>query len=222
MDSILTVKNLKKYYGEEPNITRALDGVNLTVERGEFVGIVGTSGSGKTTLLNMIGALDNFTEGEIAIDGIEISKMKDEDLSIFRRKNIGFVFQDYNLIPILNVYENIVLPIELDNGKVDKSYLDNILEMLKISNKIYEMPNNLSGGQQQRVAIARALVTKPALILADEPTGNLDSSTSQDVMALLRASNKEFEQTMIMITHNKGIAQLSDRIIQIEDGKIFE
>jgi len=222
MDSILTVKNLKKYYGEEPNITRALDGVNLTVERGEFVGIVGTSGSGKTTLLNMIGALDNFTEGEIAIDGIEISKMKDEDLSIFRRKNIGFVFQDYNLIPILNVYENIVLPIELDNGKVDKSYLDNILEMLKISNKIYEMPNNLSGGQQQRVAIARALVTKPALFLADEPTGNLDSSTSQDVMALLRASNKEFEQTMIMITHNKGIAQLSDRIIQIEDGKIFE
>jgi len=221
MDSILTVKNLKKYYGEEPNITRALDGVNLTVERGEFVGIVGTSGSGKTTLLNMIGALDNFTEGEIAIDGIEISKMKDEDLSIFRRKNIGFVFQDYNLIPILNVYENIVLPIELDNRKVDKFYLDNILEMLKISNKIYEMPNNLSGGQQQRVAIARALVTKPALILADEPTGNLDSSTSQDVMALLRASNKEFEQTMIMITHNKGIAQLSDRIIQIEDGKIF-
>ena len=221
MDSILTVKNIKKYYGEEPNITRALDGVNLTVERGEFVGIVGTSGSGKTTLLNMIGALDNFTEGEIAIDGIEISKMKDEDLSIFRRKNIGFVFQDYNLIPILNVYENIVLPIELDNRKVDKFYLDNILEMLKISNKIYEMPNNLSGGQQQRVAIARALVTKPALILADEPTGNLDSSTSQDVMALLRASNKEFEQTMIMITHNKGIAQLSDRIIQIEDGKIF-
>ena len=218
--NILQTTELKKYYGKEPNITKALDGVTLSIEQGEFLAIVGTSGSGKSTLLNMIGGLDTPTSGSVKIRGKEIESMNDEQLTIFRRRNIGFVFQHYNLVPILNVYENITLPVELDGENVDKVYMEKIIKMLGLEDKLYSMPNNLSGGQQQRVAIARALVSKPAIVLADEPTGNLDSKTSANVLGLLRQTSKEFNQTLVMITHNDEIAQLADRIVRIEDGKI--
>ncbi len=218
--NVLKATGLKKYYGEEPNITKALDGVSLTAEQGEFVAVVGTSGSGKSTLLHILGGLDNPTSGNVEVDGKDLSKMDDEQLTIFRRRNIGFVFQNYNLIPILNVYENIVLPVELDGEKVDKEFVEKIVQMLGLTEKLYSLPNNLSGGQQQRVAIARALAAKPAIILADEPTGNLDSKTSQEVLGLLKMTGQQFHQTIIMITHNNEIAQLADRIIRIEDGKI--
>lgn len=220
--SILQTTELKKYYGAEPNITRALDGVTLSIEKGEFVAIVGTSGSGKSTLLNMIGGLDVPTSGQVVVDGKELSTLKDEELTMFRRRKIGFIFQNYNLVPVLNVYENIVLPVELDGNKVDKKFMDEVVRMLGLEDKLNNMPNNLSGGQQQRVAIARALVSKPAIVLADEPTGNLDSKTSADVLGLLKATSQKFHQTLVMITHNSEIAQLADRIIRIEDGKIVQ
>lgn len=219
--SILETKDLKKYYGTEPNITRALDGVSVKVEQGEFVSIIGTSGSGKSTLLNMLGGLDVPTSGSVKIRGKEIAEMKEEQLTVFRRRNIGFVFQNYNLVPILNVYQNIVLPIELDGNKVEKEYVDKIIKILHLEEKLEHLPNNLSGGQQQRVAIARALASKPAIILADEPTGNLDSRTSLEVMQLLRMTSTEFGQTLVMITHNPELAQIADRMIRIEDGKII-
>ncbi|HBF6196971.1 TPA: ABC transporter ATP-binding protein [Clostridioides difficile] len=218
--SILQVINLKKYYGQSSNITKALDGVTLSIEKGEFISIVGTSGSGKSTLLNMMGGLGNPTSGKVIIKGKELSTMTDEQLTIFRRRNIGFIFQNYNLVPLLNVYENIILPIGLDGETIDKDFINEIINMLSLEEKLYDMPSNLSGGQQQRVAIARALVTKPAIILADEPTGNLDSRTSSDVLSLLKVTSKKFNQTIVMITHNNEIAQLTDRIIRIEDGKI--
>lgn len=220
MSCILEAKNLKKYYGKEPNITKALDGVSLAVEQGEFVSIIGTSGSGKSTLLNMLGGLDVPDSGDIIIRGKKIARMNDEQVSVFRRRNIGFVFQNYNLVPILNVYQNIVLPIELDGNQVDRGYVEKIIRMLHLEGKLDNLPNNLSGGQQQRVAIARALASKPAIILADEPTGNLDSRTSLEVMELLKMTSTEFEQTLVMITHNPEIAQVADRMIRIEDGKI--
>ncbi|MXP79059.1 ATP-binding cassette domain-containing protein (plasmid) [Lachnospiraceae bacterium WCA-9-b2] len=220
--SILQTTDLKKYYGQEPNITKALDGITLTIGRGEFVAIVGTSGSGKSTLLNMMGGLDNPTSGSIRVKGKELSQMKDEQLTIFRRRNIGFVFQNYNLVPILNVYENIVLPVELDGDTVDQKFMMEVVGLLALDDKLNSMPNNLSGGQQQRVAIARALVSKPAIILADEPTGNLDSRTSSDVLGLLKTTSYKFDQTLVMITHNNEIAQLADRIVRIEDGRISE
>ena len=219
---ILQTTDLKKYYGQEPNITKALDGITLTIGRGEFVAIVGTSGSGKSTLLNMMGGLDNPTSGSIRVKGKELSQMKDEQLTIFRRRNIGFVFQNYNLVPILNVYENIVLPVELDGDTVDQKLMMEVVGLLALDDKLNSMPNNLSGGQQQRVAIARALVSKPAIILADEPTGNLDSRTSSDVLGLLKTTSYKFDQTLVMITHNNEIAQLADRIVRIEDGRISE
>lgn len=222
MNYILEAQNLKKYYGKEPNITKALDGVSLAVGQGEFVSIIGTSGSGKSTLLNMLGGLDVPDFGEIIIRGKKIAKMNDEQLSIFRRRNIGFVFQNYNLVPILNVYQNIVLPIEPDGNQVDKEYVEKIIRMLHLEEKLENLPNNLSGGQQQRVAIARALASKPAIILADEPTGNLDSRTSLEVMELLRMTSTEFDQTLVMITHNPEIAQVADRMIRIEDGRIVK
>ncbi len=218
--SILQVTDLKKYYGAEPNVTRALDGVTLSIEQGEFAAIVGTSGSGKSTLLHMMGGLDVPTSGSIVVRGKELSQMKDEQLTIFRRRNIGFVFQNYNLVPVLNVYENIVLPVELDGDQADRRYMEDIVHTLALEDKLQNMPNNLSGGQQQRVAIARALISKPAIILADEPTGNLDSRTSSDVLGLLKTTSRNFHQTLVMITHNDEIAQLADRIIRIEDGKI--
>ena len=218
--SILQTTDLKKYYGTEPNITKALDGVTLSIEEGEFVAIVGTSGSGKSTLLNMMGGLDTPTSGSIQVKGKELSKFKDEQLTIFRRRNIGFIFQNYNLVPVLNVYENIVLPVELDGNKVDKKFMKEVVQMLGLEDKLNNMPNNLSGGQQQRVAIARALVSKPAIVLADEPTGNLDSRTSNDVLGLLKVTSQKYHQTIVMITHNNEIAQLADRIIRIEDGRI--
>ena len=218
--SILQTTDLKKYYGTEPNITKALDGVTLSIEEGEFVAIVGTSGSGKSTLLNMMGGLDTPTSGSIQVKGKELSEFKDEQLTIFRRRNIGFIFQNYNLVPVLNVYENIVLPVELDGNKVDKKFMKEVVQMLGLEDKLNNMPNNLSGGQQQRVAIARALVSKPAIVLADEPTGNLDSRTSNDVLGLLKVTSQKFHQTIVMITHNNEIAQLADRIIRIEDGRI--
>ena len=220
--SILQKKKKKKYYGAKPNITRALDGVTLSIEKGEFVAIVGTSGSGKSTLLNMIGGLDVPTSGKVIVDGRELSTLKDEQLTIFRRRKIGFIFQSYNLVPVLNVYENIVLPVELDGNKVDKKFMKEVVQMLGLEDKLNNMPNNLSGGQQQRVAIARALVSKPAIVLADEPTGNLDSKTSADVLGLLKTTSQKFHQTLVMITHNSEIAQLADRIIRIEDGKIVQ
>ena len=219
---ILQTTDLKKYYGEKPNITKALDGVSLSVEHGEFVAIVGTSGSGKSTLLNMIGGLDVPTSGKVIVDGKDLSTLKDEQLTIFRRRKIGFIFQNYNLVPVLNVYENIVLPVELDGDQVDKNYMQEVVRMLGLEDRLNNMPNNLSGGQQQRVAIARALVSKPAIVLADEPTGNLDSRTSSDVLGLLKVSSQKFHQTLVMITHNNEIAQLAYRIIRIEDGKISE
>ena len=220
--SILQTTDLKKYYGTKPNITKALDSVNLSIEDGEFVAVVGTSGSGKSTLLNMMGGLDVPTSGSVKVKGKDLSELNDEQLTIFRRRNIGFIFQNYNLVPVLNVYENIVLPVELDGDIVDKKFMDEVVRMLALSDKLQNMPNNLSGGQQQRVAIARALVSKPAIILADEPTGNLDSRTSSDVLGLLKVTSQKFHQTIVMITHNSEIAQLADRIIRIEDGRIVE
>ncbi|MVB11393.1 Macrolide export ATP-binding/permease protein MacB [Caprobacter fermentans] len=218
--SILETSELKKYYGTGANLVKALDGVALNVEPGEFVAIVGTSGSGKSTLLHMLGGLDTPTSGSVEVSGKELSKMNDDQLTIFRRRNIGFIFQNYNLVPILNVYENIVLPIELDGEKPDKTFIDKIVKMLGLTEKLNNLPNNLSGGQQQRVAIARALATKPAIILADEPTGNLDSKTSQEVLGLLKMTSQQFHQTIVMITHNNEIAQLANRIVRIEDGRI--
>ena len=218
--SILQTIDLKKHYGKEPNITRALNGVNFTVKQGEFVAIVGTSGSGKSTLLNMMGGLDTPTSGRVIIRGEDLSEKSAEELTIFRRRNIGFIFQNYNLVPILNVHENIVLPVELDGDTVDKRFLKEIVHLLALDGKLKTIPNLLSGGQQQRVAIARALITKPAIVLADEPTGNLDSRTSSDVMGLLKRTSTEFNQTIVMITHNNEIAQLADRIVRIEDGRI--
>ena len=220
--SILVTENLKKYYGKEPNIVRALDGVSLSVEEGEFVAVVGTSGSGKSTLLNMMGGLDVPTEGEVIIAGKRLSGLNDERLTIFRRRRIGFVFQNYNLVPILNVYENIILPVSLDGERPDEDYIRRVIRLLGIQEKLTDMPNNLSGGQQQRVAIARALAARPAILLCDEPTGNLDSKTSQDVLGLIRMSSRQFNQTVIMITHNEEIAQTADRIIRIEDGRFTE
>lgn len=213
---------MKKYYGAGAGVTRALDGVTLSIEQGEFAAIVGTSGSGKSTLLHMMGGLDVPTSGSVVVRGKELGKMKEEQLTIFRRRNIGFVFQNYNLVPVLNVYENIVLPVELDGDQPDRRYMEEIVQMLALEDKLQNMPNNLSGGQQQRVAIARALISKPAIILADEPTGNLDSRTSGDVLGLLKTTSRKFHQTLVMITHNNEIAQLADRIIRIEDGKIAE
>lgn len=218
--SILQTRELKKYYGSEPNIVKALDNIDLDVEKGEFVAIVGTSGSGKSTLLHMLGGLDQPTSGSVIVDGKKLSDMTDEQLTIFRRRNIGFIFQNYNLVPILNVYENIVLPVELDGEKAEKEFVDKIVQILGLTEKLNSLPNHLSGGQQQRVAIARALTSKPAIILADEPTGNLDSKTSQEVLGLLKMTGSQFHQTIVMITHNNEIAQLADRIIRIEDGRI--
>ncbi|HJB13818.1 MAG TPA: ABC transporter ATP-binding protein [Candidatus Oscillibacter excrementigallinarum] len=218
--TILETKDLRKVYGSGDTEVRALDGVDLTVEKGEFVAVVGTSGSGKSTLLHMLGGLDRPTSGTVTVDGRELSAMRDEELSIFRRRKIGFVFQNYNLVPVLNVYENIVLPIQLDGKAPDRGYVDQIIETLGLGNKLQNLPNNLSGGQQQRVAIARALAAKPAIILADEPTGNLDSATSLDVMGLLKVTAQKFSQTIVMITHNEELAQMADRIIRIEDGRI--
>lgn len=219
---ILQAENLIKIYGSGENEVHALDGVNFSVEKGEFVAIVGTSGSGKSTLLHILGGLDRPTSGNVAVDNRNIFSLKDEELTIFRRRKIGFVFQNYNLVPVLNVYENIVLPIQLDGKEPDAEYIKSIIETLGIENKLDNLPNNLSGGQQQRVAIARALASKPAIILADEPTGNLDSKTSQDVLGLLKVTSQKYAQTIVMITHNEEIAQLADRIIRIEDGKIVE
>lgn len=217
---ILETTNLKKVYGIGENAVHALDGVNLTVEKGEFVAVVGTSGSGKSTLLHMLGGLDRPDSGSVTVDGRDIFKLKDEELTIFRRRKIGFIFQNYNLVPVLNVYENIVLPVQLDGNKPDKEYVDSIIDILGLSTKLNNLSNNLSGGQQQRVAIARALASKPAIILADEPTGNLDTRTGQDVASLLKVTGQKFSQTIVMITHNEEIAQLCDRIIRIEDGKV--
>ncbi len=218
--TILQTKDLKKYYGSGDTLVKALDGVDLTVEDGEFVAIVGTSGSGKSTLLHMLGGLDRPTFGSVTVDGKEIFALKEEALTIFRRRKIGFVFQSYNLVPVLNVYENIVLPIQLDGGAVDTPYLRDVIAALGLENKLDRLPGQLSGGQQQRVAIARALAAKPAILLADEPTGNLDSRTSQDVLGLMKVTGRTFAQTMVMITHNEEIAQLADRIVRIEDGRI--
>ncbi len=218
--AILQAQGLKKIYGSGDNAVHALDGVDLRVEKGEFVAIVGTSGSGKSTLLHMLGGLDRPTEGTVTVDGQEIFALKEEALTIFRRRKIGFVFQSYNLVPVLNVYENIVLPIELDGGKINKAFVGQIVQTLGLEKKLDALPGQLSGGQQQRVAIARALAAAPAIILADEPTGNLDSKTSQDVLNLLKVTSQKFAQTIVMITHNEEIAQLADRIIRIEDGRI--
>ena len=218
--TILETRDLRKVYGAGDTEVRALDGVHLTVEKGEFVAVVGTSGSGKSTLLHMLGGLDRPTSGSVTVDGREIFQLKDEELTIFRRRKIGFVFQNYNLVPVLNVYENIVLPIRLDGKVEDRAYVEQIIATLGLEKKLQNLPNNLSGGQQQRVAIARALAAKPAIILADEPTGNLDSKTSQDVMGLLKVTSQRFAQTIVMITHNEEIAQMADRTIRIEDGQI--
>ncbi len=218
--SILEAKNLEKVYGQGENAVHALAGVNLEVNKGEFLAIVGTSGSGKSTLLHMLGGLDRPTSGEVIVDGHPISKLKDDELTIFRRRKIGFVFQAFNLVPVLNVYENIVLPLELDGEKVDREFVEEIIDTLMLGSKKEVLPNQLSGGQQQRVAIARALAFRPAIILADEPTGNLDSKTGQDVLSLLKISAEKYGQTIVMITHNDEIAQTADRIIRIEDGRI--
>ncbi len=217
---ILKTTNLQKYYGSGDTTVKALDGVDLSVPDGEFAAIVGTSGSGKSTLLHMLGGLDRPTGGTVEVEGKNIFSLKDDALTIFRRRKIGFIFQSYNLVPVLNVYENIVLPIELDGNRIDKSHIDSIIETLGLDEKVDNLPNQLSGGQQQRVAIARALASKPAIILADEPTGNLDSKTSLDVMGLLKVTSERFSQTIVMITHNEEIAQMADRIIRIEDGRI--
>ncbi len=219
---ILSARNLKKYYGAEDNLTKALDGVDLDVEQGEFVAIIGASGSGKSTLLNMIGGLDVPTSGQVCIGGKEIGKMKPDELTVFRRKNIGFIFQNYNLIPVLNVLENITLPIEMDGKKPDENFIEQIIELLGLTEKVYKMPSQLSGGQQQRVAIARALASKPSMILADEPTGNLDSETSREVLELLKETSERFHQTIVMITHNPEIARQADRMIRIGDGRVVK
>ena len=218
--SILQTKGLKKYYGAGDTEVRALDGVDLAVEQGEFVAIVGTSGSGKSTLLHMLGGLDRPTAGKVTVDGKDIFALKDEELTIFRRRKIGFVFQSYNLVPVLSVWENIVLPIQLDGRAVDETFVREVVATLGLEKKLQSLPSQLSGGQQQRVAIARALATKPAILLADEPTGNLDSKTSQDVLGLMKVTSQKFGQTMVMITHNEEIAQLAGRIVRIEDGRI--
>ncbi len=220
MGIILKTEQLKKYYGNGESQVKALDGVDLTIEEGEFVAIVGTSGSGKSTLLHMLGGLDRPTSGKVSVDGKDIFTLKDDALCIFRRRKIGFVFQSYNLVPVLNGQENITLPIELDGGKIDQQYIREIEDVLGLKTKKNSLPGQLSGGQQQRVAIARALAAKPAIILADEPTGNLDSRTSQDVLSLLKVTSDKFHQTVVMITHNEEIAQMADRIVRIEDGKI--
>lgn len=220
--NILSVRNLKKYYNTGENTVKALDGIDLDICKGEFLAVVGTSGSGKSTLLHMLGSLDNPTSGEVIIDGRNISGLSRDELTVYRRRKIGFVFQNYNLLPLMNVYENIVLPIKLDGIKPDNDYIEEILKLLKLEDKKYFMPNQLSGGQQQRVALARALAIKPAIILADEPTGNLDSRTSQDVLGLIKISSQNLAQTIVMITHNEEIAQMADRIIRIEDGKIVK
>ena len=218
--SILVAEHLKKYYGEGETLVKALDDVSLRVERGEFVSIIGTSGSGKSTLLHMLGGLDNPTEGKVIIDDKDISGLRGDELCIFRRRKIGFIFQSFNLVPSISVYENIILPIQLDGKKVDKEFVKSVTDVLGLSNKLDRLPSKLSGGQQQRVAIARALASKPAIILADEPTGNLDSKTSQDVLGLLKTTGKKFNQTIVMITHNDEIAQMADKTIRIEDGHI--
>ena len=220
MSILKTSQLLKKYYGSGDTLVKALDGVDLSVELGEFVAIVGTSGSGKSTLLHMLGGLDRPTSGKVWVDGRDISRLKDEELTIFRRRKIGFVFQSYNLVPVLNVYENIVLPVELDGNRPDKAFVEDIVDVLGLGTKKFRLPSQLSGGQQQRVAIARALAAKPAILLADEPTGNLDSVTSQDVLSLLKVTSSRFGQTVVMITHNEEIAQMADRIVRIEDGRI--
>lgn len=217
---IVETRNLKKYYQMGENTVKALDGVDFRGKDREFVAIIGKSGSGKSTLLHMLGGLDVPTEGEVLIDGKRLKGLKKEQLAVFRRRKIGFIFQNYNLVPDLNVYENVILPIELDGRKVDEEYVNGILEFLGLSGKKEALPGTLSGGQQQRVAIARALAAKPAILLADEPTGNLDSATSHDVLGLLKMASKQFGQTLILITHDRDIAQLADRIVHIEDGKI--
>lgn len=219
---VLRTEGLKKYYGNNENQVKALDGINLSIKQGEFVAIVGTSGSGKSTLLHMLGGLDRPTGGKVYVEDKDIFSLKDDALTIFRRRKIGFVFQAFNLVPVLNVYENVVLPIELDGNPVDKNYVNQVIDSLGLTEKVNSMPNQLSGGQQQRVAIARDLATKPAIVLADEPTGNLDSRTSQDVLSLLKVTGQNFNQTIVMITHNEEIAQMADRIIRIEDGKIIK
>ena len=218
--TILQTKDLKKYYGSGDTQVKALDGVDLSIEQGEFAAIVGTSGSGKSTLLHMLGGLDRPTSGTVTVDGKDIFALKDEALTIFRRRKIGFVFQSYNLVPVLSVWENIVLPVELDGRRVDQAYVEEVIGTLGLEKKLRNLPSQLSGGQQQRVAIARALATKPAILLADEPTGNLDSKTSQDVLGLMKVTGQKFAQTMGMITHNEGLAQMADRIVRIEDGRI--
>ena len=220
--AILETADLSKIYGQGDTAVHALDGVSIKVEKGEFVAVVGTSGSGKSTLLHMLGGLDRPTSGSVMVDGRDIVLLRDEELTIFRRRKIGFVFQNYNLVPVLNVYENIVLPVELDGVEPDETYIRGIVATLGLESKLTSLPGQLSGGQQQRVAIARALAAKPAILLADEPTGNLDSRTSQDVLSLLKVSGQKYQQTMVMITHNEEIAQMADRIIRIEDGRIVE
>ena len=220
--TVLETRDLKKYYGAGDTLVKALDGVDLQVENGEFVAIVGTSGSGKSTLLHILGGLDRPTGGSVLVDGKDIFSLKDEELTIFRRRKIGFVFQAYNLVPVLSAYENIILPIQLDGGRADKDYVGRVIEALGLEQRLNSLPSQLSGGQQQRVAIARALAAKPAIILADEPTGNLDSKTSQDVLSLMKITSQKFAQTMVMITHNEEIAQTADRIVRIEDGRIVE
>ena len=216
--NILQTSDLKKYYGTEPNITKALDGVTLSIEEGEFVAIVGTSGSGKSTLLNMMGGLDTPTSGSIKVKGKELSKLKDEQLTIFRRRNIGFIFQAFNLIPELTVEQNILFPVLLDYQKPDRAYLEELLTVLNLKDRRKHLPSQLSGGQQQRVAIGRALMTRPSLILADEPTGNLDTQNTSEVIALLKETSRKYEQTILMITHNRSIAQTADRVLQVSDG----
>lgn len=220
--SILSTAHLSKHYGKEPNVVRALDDVSLSVEEGEFVAVIGTSGSGKSTLLNMLGGLDRPTSGSVKVDKFELGKLSEEELTVFRRQRIGFVFQNYNLVPILNVYENIVMPIQLDGKKPDEMFIEEVVSLLGLEKKLFNMPNSLSGGQQQRVSIARALAGKPAILLADEPTGNLDSRTSDEVIELLKVTGSKFHQTIVMITHNPEIAEQADRCIRIEDGKVCE
>lgn len=222
METILKATGLKKYYGNGETLVKALDGVDLEIERGKFTAIIGTSGSGKSTLLNMLGGLDTPSEGSVMVGGTELASLNSEQATVFRRKQIGFIFQNYNLVPVLSVWENIIFPIALDGRRPDKTFIMQVVRLLGLEKKLDSLPNNLSGGQQQRVAIARALASKPSIILADEPTGNLDTKTSDDVIGLLKMTSKEFHQTIVMITHNPEIAQMADRIVRIEDGRIAE
>lgn len=222
MEIILKATGLKKYYGKGETLVKALDGVDLEIERGKFTAIIGTSGSGKSTLLNMLGGLDTPSEGSVMVGGTELASLNSEQATVFRRKQIGFIFQNYNLVPVLSVWENIIFPIALDGRRPDKTFIMQVVRLLGLEKKLDSLPNNLSGGQQQRVAIARALASKPSIILADEPTGNLDTKTSDDVIGLLKMTSKEFHQTIVMITHNPEIAQMADRIVRIEDGRIAE